>query len=98
MRLNDGLPVWHVSLSLWTPTQQPIRAPGRLERIAVSMLAPVGGDTEWWLWNPRAAVGHLRVAVTAAEYEQIPPGCALDDAGESGPPRRRTRARRPYDH
>lgn len=93
MRLNDGLPVWHASLSLWTPARTPVRSPGRLERAAVRMLASVGGDTEWWIWNPRAAVGHLRVAVTPAEYELIPAGCAVHDAGESGPARRRTRTR-----
>lgn len=94
MRLNDGLPVWHVSASLWTPANQQVRAPGRLERAATALLSTVGGDTEWWWWNPRAAIGHLRVAVTPEEYALIPPGCALDDPGESGPPRRRTRQRR----
>lgn len=66
-------------------------APARLERVAVRLLRGVGGDVEWWLWNPSARVGHLRVAVTAAEYERVPPGCALADAGPSGPQRRRTR-------
>ena len=84
------MPVWHVSISLQDPRGRRSGSPGRLERIAVSLLRGVGGDTEWWIWNPKARVGHLRVPVTPAEYEQIPPGCAVNDAGESGPMRRRT--------
>jgi len=92
MRLNDGLPVWHASVSLWEPTgREKLRAPGRLERAALQLLASVGGDTEWWVWRPAARVGHLRVALTATEYERVPPGCVIGDAGESGPPRRRRR-------
>jgi hypothetical protein len=91
MRLNLGAPVWHVSLSLWTPQERKLSAPGRLERAATTLLAGVGGDTEWWIYNPAVRVGHLRVAVTPQEYELVPPGCATDDAGESGPQRRRTR-------
>lgn len=91
MRLNDGLPVWHVSASLHTPDLRPLSAPGRLERAAVRLLRGVGGDVEWWLWNPQARVAHLRVAVTPDEYAVIPPGCATVDAGESGPQRRRSR-------
>lgn len=55
------------------------------------LLAGVGGDVEWWLWNPTARVGHLRVAVTEAEYAAMPPGCVVGDAGPAGPMRRRTR-------
>jgi hypothetical protein len=66
-------------------------APGRLERAAVALLAGVGGDVEWWLWNPRARVGHLRVAITEAEYSAMPPGCVIGDAGPSGPMRTRRR-------
>jgi hypothetical protein len=91
MRLNQGLPVWHVSASLWTPQERKLSAPGRLERAAITLLASVGGDIEWWIWNPVVRVAHLRVSVTADEYRQVPPGCATDDAGESGPQRRRTR-------
>lgn len=91
MRLNDGLPVWHASLSLWTPRERKLSAPSRLERAAVALLCAVGGDTEWWIYNPAVRVGHLRVSVTEDEYRVVPPGCALDDAGESGPARRRTR-------
>lgn len=85
------MPVWHVSISLWTPREEQLAVPGRLERAAVALLRGVGGDTEWWLWNRRTRIGHLRVAVTEAEYEQIPPGCVVADAGEAGPQRRRTR-------
>jgi hypothetical protein len=91
MRLNSGLPVWHVSASLRAPQGDLLAAPGRLERTAVRLLAGVGGDREWWLWNAAARVAHLRVAVTEDEYRRIPPGCATADAGPSGPQRRRTR-------
>jgi hypothetical protein len=90
VRLNDGLPVWHASVSLTTPRSEPMAAPGRLERAAVTLLHGVGGDVEWWLWNRVARVGHLRVAVTDAEYQRIPPGCAVADAGPAGPQRKRT--------
>lgn len=86
------MPVWHVSVSAWsrrTNTRQ--RVPGVCEREAVRLLAGVGGDREWWRWNPAALVGHLRVAVTGAENAQIPPGLAENDAGETGPERKRTR-------
>lgn len=91
MRLNNGLPVWHASVSLATPAHKSVGSAGRLERTAVALLRGVGGDHEWWLWNPRSKIGHLRVSVTPAEYELVPPGCATADAGESGPKRRRTR-------
>lgn len=61
------------------------------EREAVKLLRGVGGDREWWWWNPDALIGHLRVAVTVAEHAVMPPGLAVDDAGESGPERPRTR-------
>jgi hypothetical protein len=84
------MPVWHVSISLWTPTEERMSAPGRLERAAITLLRGVGGDTEWWLWNRQTRVGHLRVAVTGQEHAAIPPGCVTTDAGETGPPRKRT--------
>ena len=86
------MPVWHVSASLWEPSgTTKLRTPGRLERAAVALLRPVGGDREWWIWNPAVQVAHLRVALTAAEYERVPPGCVVADAGDSGPERRRRR-------
>jgi len=60
------------------------------EREAVRLLVGVGGDVEWWIWNPAVLVAHLRVAVTAEENEQIPAACVIADAGPSGPPRPRT--------
>lgn len=94
MRLNQGLPVWHVSASLWDPSgRSKLRAPGRLERAATGLLVAVGGDREWWIWRPTVQVGHLRVAVTGEEHARIPAGCAAFDAGESGPERRRRRPR-----
>lgn len=84
------MPVWHASVSLQSAGTF-LRSPARLERAAVQMLRSVGGNREWWFWNPRAAVGHLRVAVTTEEYTRIPPGCATVDAGETGPERPRRR-------
>lgn len=57
----------------------------------MKLLTGVGGDAEYWFWNPAVLVGHLRVPVTAAEYARVPPGCVVADAGESGPRRPRTR-------
>lgn len=83
--------MWHVSTSARDRQQRIVAAPNLLETIAVRLLAGVGGDHEWWHWNPDARIGHLRVPVTPAETAQIPPGCALHDAGESGPQRPRTK-------
>jgi hypothetical protein len=95
MRLNDGLPVWHASVSVLNPkSTQTLDKPMLAEREAIAALRGVGDpEREWWIWNQGAApfVGHLRVPVTAVEAELIPPGCAVDDAGESGPLRRRRR-------
>lgn len=91
MRLNDGLPVWHVSASLHTPQEQPLAAPSRLERAAVQLLRGVGGDVEWWLWNRSARIAHLRVAITDVEFASMPAGCATVDAGPEGVKRRRSR-------
>lgn len=82
------MPVWHASVSLQLAGNF-LRSPGRLERVAVALLAGVGGDREWWFWNGRAGVGHLRVALTPDEYDQVPTGCAVMDAGEAGPQRHR---------
>lgn len=84
------MPVWHASVSLQSGGAF-LRSPGRLERMAVALLRGVGGDREWWFWNPKAMVGHLRVAVTPEEFALVPPGCALSDAGATGPERRRSR-------
>lgn len=87
------MPVWHVSASLWSPRDEQLRSAGVIERASVPLLAEVGGDREWWLWNPQARIGHLRVALTAAENEQLLPACVpvAYDAGPSGPERNRTR-------
>jgi hypothetical protein len=62
------------------------------EAEAVKLLRGVGSDREWWWWNARQRIGHLRVGLTEAENEALP--CfttdVLDDAGESGRERRRT--------
>lgn len=68
-------------------------AAGPAERHALRLLAPVGGHREWWIWNPAARVGHLRLSLTAAELAALPspPHCVLSDAGATGPERARTR-------
>jgi hypothetical protein len=90
MRLNAGLPVWHVSVSAWSGGKRSSQ-PKLCEREAVKLLRGVGGEREWWFWNADALVGHLRVSVTEAEHDGMPCGVAENDAGESGPERRRTR-------
>jgi hypothetical protein len=87
------MPVWHVSISVWSKDRKAKRsAPDQAEMEAVKLLRGVGDpEREWWIWNPVAMVGHLRVPVTAVEYAQVPPGCVVGDAGETGPLRRRTR-------
>ena len=81
--------MWHASVSLRSAGTF-LRSPGALQRAAVTTLSGVGGDHEWWLWNPKSLVGHLRVPVTAAEALLIPPGLASSDAGETGPQRARS--------
>lgn len=83
------MPVWHVSVSVWSGAGKRVSVPELAEKEAVRCLRGVGGDREWWLWNEEAKVGHLRVAVTPEEYAQVPPGVAEHDAGESGPERLR---------
>ena len=79
---------------MWTPTGDRLRSPGALERAAIALLDGVGGDREWWFWNPTALIGHLRVAVTVDEHAVLPDGGPVAfDAGESGPERPRTRPR-----
>jgi hypothetical protein len=65
-------------------------APAQAEAEAIKLLRGVGDPSrEWWIWNPTALVGHLRVPVTPQEYELVPPGCVVADAGETGPLRER---------
>jgi hypothetical protein len=85
------MPVWHVSVSVWRADGTRRRDdPKAAEREAVRLLRGVGDDVEWWIWNPATLIRHLRVALTSDEYARVPPGCAIADAGESGPPRPRT--------
>lgn len=82
--------MWHASVSVQHRKRGPIDDEGTCERAAVDALRGVGGASEWWYWNTTVRVGHLRVPVTASEDALIPPGMAIDDAGESGPRRTRT--------
>jgi hypothetical protein len=96
MRLNDGMPVWHVSASVQFIRNSGqgifIADPDRALAIAVDLLRGVGGDTEWWTDGEyKAAVYHLRVPITPAEYLATPPGVVTSDAGKTGPQRPRTR-------
>ena len=83
------MPVWHVSVSVWSRRNELVNAERLAETAAVKALRGVGGDREWWLWNGR--FGHLRVPVTPGENAAFPCGVAAHDAGESGPERPRTR-------
>ena len=83
------MPVWHVSVTVWSRRNQLVDAEALAETAAVNALRGVGGDREWWLWNGH--FGHLRVAVTPEENAALPCGVAAHDAGESGPERPRTR-------
>jgi hypothetical protein len=85
------MPVWHTSVSVQTREHGLLHQPRYLERVAIDSLCGVGGTTEWWFYNTPSRVGHLRVAVTLDEFAQIPPGAAVDDAGETGKRRKRTR-------
>jgi hypothetical protein len=94
MRLNDGLPVWHASVTVWDGRQQSrkLAKPLQAEAEAISCLRGVGDPRrEYWIWNGSVNVGHLRVPVTEQEAQQMPPGCAVHDAGQSGPLRTRRR-------
>jgi hypothetical protein len=68
-----------------------VDVPGVCEKDAIRLLRGVGSGREWWWWNPAALIGHLRVGVTDAEYATLPELRAVDDAGETGPERPRTR-------
>jgi hypothetical protein len=100
MRLNNGMPVWHVSVTVWTPDRRTrLNKPLQAEAEAIRLLRGVGDpEREWWVWDLGLVagrmgrwVGHLRVPVTPQEYDRVPPGCASHDAGESGPLRKRRR-------
>lgn len=81
-----------MSVSAWSRrTEQRTNSPLICEKDAIRLLRGVGGDREWWTWNLEALVGHLRVGVTEAELAILPPGEAVDDAGETGPERKRTK-------
>lgn len=88
------MPVWHASVSVWTADGRRQRDDERAaEREAVRILEGVGGDHEWWVWDLPIVgkLGHLRVPLTRDEFALVPPGCAISDAGETGPLRPRTR-------
>lgn len=85
--------MWHASVSVHTlngRTPQRLHRPDVAEREAVAVLAGVGGNHEWWIYNQAVGVGHLRVPVTEIEYQQCPTGIVIADAGPSGDLRPRT--------
>lgn len=96
MRLNDGLPVWHASVSVWSPDGKQMRDLSAIaEREGIKLVDGVGNDSEWWIW-PGSLIGHLRVGVTVAEYESMDLsscGPVVADAGPSGPLRTRSARR-----
>lgn len=82
--------MWHASVSAQDPERGPQLVERLVEREAVRLLRGVGSpDGEWWTFSP-GRIGHLRVALTSDEIQQLTPGRAIDDAGETGPYRRRT--------
>jgi hypothetical protein len=85
------MPVWHLSITVWSRRDELVSAPKIAEKEAIRCLRGVGGDREWWVWNEEARTGHLRVAITPEENAKIPCGLAVHDAGYSGEERRRTR-------
>lgn len=85
------MPVWHVSVSVWSGAGKRVSVPKVAEREAIRCLRGVGGDREWWVWNEDALVGHLRVGLTPEENETLVCGVAEHDAGDAGPERSRTR-------
>jgi len=93
MRLNDSAPVWHASLSIRTPDDRMVSSSGVAERAGIALLAGVGNDREWWIWNSGSAVGHLRVGLNAAELATLPVLTATADAGPSGLERPRSAGR-----
>jgi hypothetical protein len=87
------MPVWHVSVSAWSRrTETRLDVPQVCEREAIRVLRGAGGEREWWYWNRATLIGHLRIGLTDAEFTALPQhaGGVLDDAGESGPERKRT--------
>lgn len=93
MRLNNGMPVWHASISISTPDGRRVRSAGVAERAATRALIGVGSDREWWIWNSATGVGHLRIGLTEDEFARTPHGIATVDAGPSGPERKRRKGR-----
>ena len=93
MRLNDGLPVWHASVSIQDRFGNKV-VDDRVEQKAIELINGVGRtDGEWWVYT-KGKVGHLRIGLTQKEVDSIWPegSCprATADAGESGPFRLRT--------
>lgn len=88
MRLNRGMPVWHVSVSVGcnrgvVPVVSPVIVRA-LHEYAAHLLDGVGSDAgTWWLWSKRS-IGHLRVPTTEAEQGITGPGMPFADAGEVG--------------
>lgn len=83
--------MWHVSISVWSQSGKRLHQPSLAEKKAITFLSGVGGEREWWYWNPVAMIGHLRIGVTDEEYAVMPPCEAVDDAGETGLERLRFR-------
>jgi hypothetical protein len=69
------------------------REPLIAEAEAIKDLRGVGSDDEWWYWNPELRIGHVRVGLTPAEAATLTPRPVFDDAGESGPLRKRRKRR-----
>jgi len=92
MRLNRGMPVWHVSLSVQGgsgPLPMSSKGQRTVKAYAAVLLAEVGSDAgHWWLWSPRN-IGHLRIPTTTAEDIITPARPSVDAGGASTTHRRR---------
>jgi hypothetical protein len=89
--LFNGDPFWHASVTITTPDlKHRYNSANLIGHCAESALEDVGGDCEYWAWNSRHAVGHLRVPLTLAELGELASWPAQHDARPHGIRRART--------
>jgi hypothetical protein len=65
-------PFWHACVSIMRPgLRHRVHSASLVERCAISALADVGGDREWWRWDSRTAIGYLRIPLTSPEIGEL---------------------------
>jgi hypothetical protein len=87
MRLNRGMPVWHVSVSIQAgqgPLPLTPLGQRRVKACAALLLDGVGSEEGHWWFFSRGNVGHLRLPTTPAEQLVTGPGLTFADAGDVG--------------